>query len=244
MNHKTRVALVTGGGKRLGNRIALALAKNGFDVAINYHTSKKGAMQAVNSIRVLGKRSLPLQADISRSSDVRKMIRKVIQVFGRIDLLVNNSAIFVHSPMLKTSERIWDSTININLKGTFLCSQAVAPIMLKQKRGRIVNIASLGGLQAWKEHVPYSVSKAGVVMLTRIMARSLAPYILVNAIAPGTISFRGEEDNSVRHTSKKNIPLKKYGTSSDMTDMVVFLATKADYITGQVISIDGGRSIP
>lgn len=243
MNREHNVAIVTGGGRRLGQAIAIALAENGFDVVVNYYESKSGANQTIKQIKAIGRRAFAVKADISNKSQVQRVVNITLQQFGRIDLLVNNSSIFIESPLTKTSEKNWDTTIDINLKGTFLCSQAVAPIMLKQKSGRIINIASLGGLQAWTQHLPYSVSKAGVIMLTKILAKTLAPHIQVNAIAPGTIQFENEEDLKLKHLRKDMIPLKKYGEPSDITDMIVYLATKAGYITGQVFHIDGGRSI-
>jgi NAD(P)-dependent dehydrogenase (short-subunit alcohol dehydrogenase family) len=239
----SRVAMVTGGGKRLGRQIVLALAQNGFDVAVNYHESRSGATQVVSRVKEFGQRGLALPGDISNRLSVERMVGRVLAAFGRIDLLVNNAGVFLDSPLQRTSDALWDATMDINLRGPFLCSQAVSTAMLKQKSGSIINIASLGGLQGWARHLPYSISKAGVIMLTRVLAKSLAPHITVNAIAPGTILMRGEEDPSVRHVPRKSILLKRYGTPSDITDMVVYLATKGRYITGQVIAIDGGRSI-
>lgn len=237
------IALVTGSGRRLGRQIALSLAENGYDVAVNYHSSKKAADHTVREILEMGRRAVAIRADISKKLQVRHLIMRTLSIFGKIDLLVNNSAIFTESPWDKTTERIWDSTINLNLKGTFLCAQMVAPHMLRQKNGRIINIASLGGLQPWSQHLPYSVSKAGVIMLTRILAKSLAPHILVNAIAPGTILLDKEENPSAQHMPCDRIPLKRYGNPSDITDTVLFLARTAKYVTGQVIAVDGGRSI-
>ncbi|MDI6766683.1 MAG: SDR family oxidoreductase [Bacteroidota bacterium] len=241
--HKNKVAIITGGGKRLGQAIAIALAENGFTVVVNYNKSVSGAKQTINQIKAIGGRAFAVKADISKKTHVQRMVNIALQRFGRIDLLVNNSSVFIESPLNRTSEKIWDTTIDINLKGTFLCSQTVAPIMLKQKSGCIINIASLGGLQAWTQHLPYSISKAGVIMLTKILAKTLAPHIQVNAIAPGTIQFKNEEDLKKKHLPKNNIPLEKYGKPSDITDLVVYLATKSEYITGQVFAIDGGRSI-
>ena len=237
------VALVTGAGRRLGRQIALALGQNGFNVVVNFNSSRKEAQSVVNSIRGYGRSAIAVKADVSKRNQVMAMMKKVISSFGRIDLLVNNAAIFIDGDLKTTSERSWDKTLDINLKGPFLCAQAAAQHMLKQKGGRIINIASLGGIQAWKHHLPYSVSKAGVIMLTRIMAKDLAPTIMVNAIAPGTVIIEGEEDVSIKHIPIKNIPLQRYGNPDDITNVVIFLATKASYITGQIITVDGGRGI-
>jgi NAD(P)-dependent dehydrogenase (short-subunit alcohol dehydrogenase family) len=243
LSRANRVACVTGGGRRLGKHIALALGKEGYDVIVNYHSSARGAQETVNSLRAMGRKSIAVKADVSNKRAVTKMIRRAVKLFGNIDILVNNAAIFLDSPLLKTDERTWDRTMEINLKGVFLCSQAVAPYMLKRGSGKIINIASLGGIQAWKQHLPYSVSKAGVIMLTRILAKTLAPRIQVNAIAPGTIFMEGEETGGYKHVPKRKIPLKRYGKPSDITSMVTYLASSADYITGQVFTIDGGRTI-
>lgn len=171
------------------------------------------------------------------------MVDRVVRHFGKIDLLVNSAGIFVDSSLANTSESVWERTLGINLKGTFLCSRFVSRFMLKRKSGKIINIASLGGLQAWHKHLPYSVSKAGVVMLTRCMAKELAPYVAVNAIAPGTIIIPSEEKPDVEHVPVDRIPLRRYGQPGDITDLVCYLALTAGYITGQTIVVDGGRAI-
>ena len=242
-SEKSKVALVTGGGRRLGRRIVLSLAVAGYDVVINYNSSASAARETVGEVESMGRRAIALKTDISRKRSVEGMIKKSIKTFGRMDLLVNSAAIFVDSPLEKTTERGWDRTLDTNLKGAFLCAQAVAPIMQRQGGGKIINIASLGGIQAWKDHVPYSVSKAGVVMLTRILAKSLAPSIQVNSIAPGTIIMEGEEDPGIKHVSLNRIPLGRYGHASDVTSLVVYLATQAQYITGQTFIVDGGRTL-
>jgi NAD(P)-dependent dehydrogenase (short-subunit alcohol dehydrogenase family) len=184
-----------------------------------------------------------IRADVSKKKDALLLVRRTVELFGRVDLLVNNSALFIESPLSRTTEEIWDKTLGVNLKGAFLCSQAASAEMLKRKSGRIINIASLGGIQAWAQHIPYSVSKAGVIMLTRCLAKALAPAIQVNAIAPGTIIIPREEDPNQAHVPVSTIPLKRYGKPSDITDLVLFLARTASYVTGQVFTVDGGRSI-
>lgn len=244
MISRNPVAIVTGGGRRLGAHISLALARNGFDVAVNYHSSKAGASDVVNKIERLGRRGIAVRADVSSKAQVTRMMKKVHGEFGRLDLLVNNSAIFIGAPPTRIREEIWTKTIDINLTGVFHCTTAALPYLSKTKHSSIINISSLGGLQAWKKHIPYSVSKAGVIMLTKCFARALAPGIRVNSIAPGTIIMQGEEDPELQHVPAKSIPLNRYGKPSDITDAVVFLATKAGYVTGQLFVVDGGRAIP
>jgi pteridine reductase len=237
------VAVVTGAGRRLGRQIALALGGHGFDIVVHYHQSEKGARRVVREIRALGSHAIAVKADISRADHIKRLAAQTIDEFGRVDLLVNSAAVFIDATWDATTEQLWDGTLGINLRGTFFCCQEFGRLMLKRKRGTIINMASLGGLQAWTKHLPYSVSKAGVIMLTKIMAKSLAPHIRVNAIAPGAIIIKGEEDPSVRHMPVKKIPLRSYGTPADITDAVLYLATSARYTTGEILTVDGGRFI-
>lgn len=239
-----KVALVTGSGRRLGRQIAIALSEAGFDIVLNYNQSKDEAVKTLNRIKEIGREAIAIRADITKSNQVRKMVEKAIEKFGYIDVLVNNAAIFPKPVKFwEIDDELWDRVIDTNLKGQFLCSREVVKFMLERKKGKVINIASLGGLQVWTEHIAYNVAKAGLIMLTKAMAKALAPYITVNAVAPGTIIIPGEETGEIKHIPEYKIPLRKYGKPSDITDVVVFLATRGDYITGQVIFVDGGRSI-
>jgi len=235
-----QVALVTGGAKRLGRAISLALAGAGARVAVNYHTSEKEAAEVVQEIQRQGSEAVALQADVSRPAEVKKLVAAAEKRFGGIDILVNNAGIFARYEWDKITEADWDRFMNTNLKSQFFCAQAVAPGMKRKGRGKIVNLASLGGLLAWPAFIPYGVSKAGVIHLTRVLARALAPEIQVNAVAPGTIQFPGEEPDE---SYIRRAPLKKTGTADDIAGTVLFLCTQADYITGQVFVVDGGYSI-
>lgn len=239
-----QIALITGSGRRLGRKIALALAEKGFDIVINYNRSKFEAKKAEKEIRKLGRRCVAIKGDVTKPAQVRRMMRQAIKTFGKIDVLVNSAAIFPPAFELPdVSESTWDAVMDTNLKSSFLCAQEVSTYMIKQRSGRIINIASLGAFQAWPKHIPYCVSKAGVVMLTKALAKALAPHITVNAVAPGTIIIPNEESGDIIHPPIEKIPLKKYGRPSDITDMVVFLATSSNYITGQIIRVDGGVTI-
>ena len=242
MKPYSKVAIVTGGSRRLGRAICIELAKHGYDISLSYNKSRRGALATAESIRKLDKSVIITKTDVAKKRDVKKLVRNTIKRFGRIDLLVNNAGIFKPGSILKTTEKLWDTTIDINLKGLFICSQAVAPYMLKQNRGRIINIASIGGLEAWTKYLPYSVSKAGVMMLTKILAKSLAPDIHVNAIAPGFIEFERKGKIGKERLKNKTL-LRKWGKPSDITSMIVYLADVEDYITGHVFVIDGGKSI-
>lgn len=233
------VALITGSAKRLGREIALGLAKNGFNICIHYYTSKTEAVKLASDIETSFHKSvLLLKADISKVSQIESMMEQVAKKFGGVDLLVNNASIFIKSHLEETTEKIWDKSLDTNLKGAFFCSKIAAKHMKKRGGGNIINIASLGGIKPFANYVPYSVSKAGLIMLTKCLAKSLAPSILVNAIAPGTIEFENKKVNR-----NEKILLKNYTKANDITDLVVFLSTKNKHITGQIISIDSGNSL-
>jgi NAD(P)-dependent dehydrogenase (short-subunit alcohol dehydrogenase family) len=234
-----QVALVTGAAKRIGRSIALRLAADGADVVVNYATSKKEAANVVREIRDAGRRAIPIQADVSRASDVKKLFAAAVRQFKRLDILVNNAGTFFGADFESLTVAQWDHILDVNLKSQFLCAQCAAPIMRKQGRGRIINLASLGGLLAWPKYTHYCVSKAGVVMLTRCLARAFAPEILVNAIAPGTIQFPGEppDEEYIRR-----VPLHRTGTGDDIAEAAAYLVT-SDFITGQILVVDGGRAL-
>jgi pteridine reductase len=184
---------------------------------------------------------MAIQADISRKKDVTALFDAVEKEFGRLDILVNNAGMFFPAKFDELTEEQWDRVLNTNLKSQFLCSQAAAPMLRRSGCGRIINFASLGGLLAWPAYTHYCVSKAGVIMLTRCLARALAPEITVNAIAPGTISFPGDALELAEDFIQR-APLKRTGTPKDIEDTVVYLA-QSGFVTGQVMVVDGGRSL-
>ena len=241
---KGQVALVTGAGRRIGRVIALTLARAGADVVINFSHSAAGARATVRDIQAVGVRSLAVQADVSRSAQVQRMFRIIERKFGQLDILVNNAGIFSPVRWASLTEQDWDRMLGTNLKGTFFCAQAAARIMQRQRSGRIINISSLGGLQAWPEYMHYCASKAGVISLTRSLAKALAPNIQVNCVAPGTILFPGEKIDARMRRIIYATPLKKAGRPEDIAEMVLYLATRGDFVTGQVFVVDGGKSIP
>ena len=235
-----KVALITGSGRRLGRQSAFALAKDGWNIVVNYaHTKSE---ETVKEIAKLGVDVISIKADITDSNQADKMFKKAVEHFGRLDLLVNNAAIFPSAKnFTEISDELWNQVISTNLTGQFYCARAAARVM-EQQGGKIINFASLGGFQVWPEHIAYNVAKAGVVMLTKALAKALAPKITVNAIAPGTIIIPGEESEDIKHIEENKIPLRRYGTAGDITSALLFLA-HADYLTGQIISVDGGRAI-
>jgi NAD(P)-dependent dehydrogenase (short-subunit alcohol dehydrogenase family) len=234
-----QVALITGAAKRIGRSITLRLAADGADIVVNYASSKPEADTLVAEIKSTGRRAIAVKADVSHRLDVQKLFSATENEFGRLDILVNNAGTFFPAKFEELTEERWDHILNVNLKSQFLCAQSAAPIMKRQGRGRIINLSSLGGLLAWPAYTHYCVSKAGSIMLTRCLARALGPEILVNSVAPGTIQFPGEplDEEYIRR-----VPLHRTGTGDDIAQAVAYLAT-ADFVTGQILVVDGGRSL-
>ncbi len=234
-----QVALVTGAAKRIGRSIALRLAKEGADVIVNYATSKAEAEELASEIQALGRRAIALLADVSRRADVHRMFAEIDAEFGRLDILVNNAGMFFAAKFEELTDEQWDRIMNANLKSQFLCAQAAAPLMKRHARGRIINLSSLGGILPWPAYTHYCASKAGSIMLTKCLARVLAPEILVNSVAPGTIQFPEEAPDQ---DYIKRVPLHRTGTGDDIADAVMYFAT-ADFVTGQILPVDGGRTL-
>lgn len=234
-----RVALVTGGAVRLGRAIGLALAREGCHVAVNYLQSRNAAAATVREIRSLGVEAAPIHADLAKPSEVKKLVSQTISRFGRLDLLVNNAGIFFRTPLAETTPAQWDRLLHVNLRGPFLCSQAAARVM-GGAGGRIINIGDVAGVRAWPGYIPYCVSKAGLLMLTRALALALAPRIQVNCVAPGAVLLPDDFPPRLRHRLKRNVPMGREGDPDDVTAAVLFFATAPSYITGQVLFVDGG----
>ena len=233
-----RVALVTGAGKRLGRAVALRLAAEGADVAVHYRESQKEADEVVSEIEKLGRKGVALRADLGRVDEIRKLFLEVGNELGRLDLLVNSAANFLPGSVISTTEEIWDASLDTNVKAPFFCAQAAAP-MLRRAKGSIVNFADTGGFLGWPGYVSHSISKAGVVMLTKCLAKALAPDVRVNAIAPGTITMPGDPPEWEEEFVKL-APLRRTGKPSDIADAVIYLAT-AEFLTGHTLVVDGGR---
>ncbi len=244
-----KVALITGGRTGLGKAFALAFAKAGADVAICSRTDKDGELQAVASeIRRIGRRALAIRADVTRRADVDEMVKKTVAELGDIDTLINNAGITACVPFLEMEESTWDQVININLKSCYLCSQAVGREMAQRKRGNIINISSTGGLRALPNFSVYDVTKAGVIMLTRVLAREFGSYnIRVNAIAPWAVKTQMTEqwrgDPEWVKTALSGAPLGRFGETGDIAGVALFLASDmASWITGHTIVADGGTT--
>jgi NAD(P)-dependent dehydrogenase (short-subunit alcohol dehydrogenase family) len=245
---KGRCAVVTGGRRGIGKAIALALAGAGADIAIGDITTDDGLLEKTKiELQALSSRALALQADVSRRADVEQLMRRVTEAFGRIDILVNCAGVWVPGQTLvECSDKDWNTVIDTNLKGTWLCCQAAAKVMMQQKSGCIINLSSQVGLTPGAGAGAYPVSKAGIIMLTRQMALELARYnIRVNALAPGIVKteFNADfwKDPEVEKGTAGMVPLKRLAESEDVAQSALFLASSAaSYITGEVICINGG----
>lgn len=228
--------LITGAAKRIGRAIALDLYEHGFAVAIHYGDSREAAEETA---RACGHAPL-FHADLSSVAAIRRMFGEVRERFGPLDCLVNNAARFTRFDPLEITEQDWDYIHDVNLKATFFCAQEAARQMKETGAGRIVNISSLGGIRPWADHVHYCASKAGVIMLTRALAKALAPQITVNSVAPGVIAF----DDVIPEVQKMidATPMKTAGTGRDVAEAVRFFLTAPKFVTGQVLAVDGGLS--
>ena len=234
------VALVTGGARRLGRELALGLARAGADVVVNYHRSAEEAEEVVREIEGLGRRGIALQADVASGADVRRMAGVVTEAFGRLDILVNNASTFEKAALLEITEAEWDRVMAVNLKGPFLVAQALEPLLRAGGRGLIVNLTDLAGMQSWPGYAHHGVSKAGVIQLTRVLARALAPGIRVNAIAPGTVLPPADFTPAQVESLRARTPLQRIGTPADVVRALLYLV-EADYVTGEIMVVDGGR---
>lgn len=236
-----KVALVTGGARRIGRGIALALAEAGADVAITYLTSQAEASATVEEIAALGRRALDLKCDVRAEESVGAMVGEVAGQFGRIDLVVNNAAVFDTAPLDALTVEQWDRVFATNVRGPFLVAREALP-HLRKAGGRIVNIGSLGGIRAWANHAHYCASKAALHMLTEAMAKAFAPEVSVNCVAPGWIDAEGQMQERAAPLAEKT-PMGRSGAVEDVAQAVLFFATGPAFVTGQILTVDGGLGL-
>lgn len=239
-----KIALITGGSRGIGRATAILLAEHGADIIINYAGNKQAADEVCESVKKLGRKVLAIQANVSKSDEVQKMIDDAVKEFGRIDILVNNAGITKDGLLMRMKDEDWSSVIDTNLTGVYNCSKAVTKPMMKQKAGSIVNMSSVVGVNGNVGQSNYAASKAGIIGFSKALAKELASRnIRVNAIAPGFIATDMTTDLSdkVKEEMLKNIPLNSLGTAEDVAQAVLFLASDASkYITGQTLHVDGG----
>ena len=247
MEKSEKTALVTGASRGIGRAIALTLGQAGYAVAVNYAGSEAAAEAVKNEIIAAGGKAFTLQGDVSDPEDVKHMFEKIKEGFGFLDVLVNNAGITRDSLLIRMKESSWDEVIATNLKGNFLVLKAAAAMMIRRKKGSVINISSVVGLTGNAGQVNYAAAKAGVIGMTKAAAKELASRgIRVNAVAPGFVHTEMTEvlSSQVKEAAVAQIPLGRFGETQDIANTVAFLASeKADYITGQVICVDGGMAM-
>src|SRR3990167_662024 len=244
MRLKNKIALITGSSKGIGKATALLFAKEGAKIVVNYFSSEKEASAVVDEIKKIGSDAIAIKCDVSKETDVKKMVQKIIDKFGKIDILVNNAGIVFDVPFFDRSVEQWKKTLDVNLLGTFLCSKYVSQQMLKTNGGKIINISSTNGINSFSPAaMDYDSSKAGIIILTRDLAKELAPKIQVNSIAPGWVDTEMNKDlpkDFVEEETAK-IYLKRFAKPEEIAKAILFLASdEASYITGSILKVDGG----
>ena len=252
MDLSGRVALVTGSATGVGRATALEFARRGAAVVINYSKSEAEAQRTFEDMSGLGADALLCRADVSRDAEVRDMVRQTVDRWGRLDFLVNNAATTFFVPFADLeglTEEMWDRLLDVNVKGVFFCSRAAAKPMLAQGSGSIVNVSSQAGIRAVGTSIAYAASKAAVINLTVALARTLAPHVRVNCVAPGFIETRwlrdgiGEAYEAVKQRTAQGTPLQRVATPEDVAQVILNLSTAADFVTGQTVVVDGGYGI-
>ena len=237
-----RVALITGAAKRLGRSAALALAEAGADVAITFLSSEKQAQRTLKELQRASIRALAIRCDVTDLKSVRTAVEEVTKKLGGLDILVNNAGTYDTVTFDQLTLEQWDSIFATNVRGPFLLSKETLP-HLRRKNGRIINLGSLGGLRAWPTHAHYCSSKAALHMLTKAMAKALAPEISVNCVAPGMIDLGEKAAAEFMKRMSKQTPMRRNGTGEDVASAVLFFATAPSFITGQILYVDGGLGL-
>ncbi len=234
-------ALVTGGARRIGRQIALTLAQAGADVAITYRSSRAEAAATASEIELLGRRALAVACDVRSEATVREAVVATLSRLGRLDILVNNAAVFETAALESLSLAQWDAVFETNARGPFLVAREALP-HLRNAHGRIVNIGSLGGQHAWAGHAHYCAAKAALHMLTQAMAKAFAPEVSVNCVAPGWIDLDGEPGKAAAHFAART-PMQRNGAAEDVAQAVLFFAAGPGFVTGQILGVDGGLGL-
>jgi pteridine reductase len=242
MEPNGRVALVTGGAHRLGRALALGLARAGADVVVHYHASEDAARSTVAEIEALGRRALAVRADLGEVAQTATPIDAALAAFGRLDILVNSASLFERTPIEAITAEAWDRVQAVNLRAPFLLTRHAAPLLRAAAPGLIVNIADLSALQPWPTFAHHAVSKAGLVHLTRVLARALAPDVRVNAIAPGTVLPPPDFDGEDYAGGRDRRVVERAGSPDDVVDALLYLV-RGEFVTGEILVVDGGRML-
>jgi pteridine reductase len=235
-----RTALVTGAGRRLGRAIAVALGSRGMRVAVHYHAAEQGAEETAGQVRNAGGEALTLRADLREAGAPKRLVAEAIERLGALDVLVNSAAVMIRTPLDDVTEAVWDDIFALNLRAPFFCAQAAAARM--EEGGVIINIADLAAFEAWPAYIPHGASKAGVVHITRALAKRLAPRVRVNAVAPGAVLLPDDWSAAEADRLARTTPLARLGSPDDVTQAVLYLVD-AGYVTGETIIVDGGRNV-
>lgn len=236
-----RAALVTGAAHRVGRALALALAREGADIALHYHRSTEAADRTAGEIEALGRRAVPLQADLGDVTAAEGLAERAVRELGRLDVLVNSASLFESSPLLDVDAEAWDRVMAVNLRAPFLVTRTAAPY-LTESEGVVINIADLSGIRVWRAFPHHGVAKAGLIHLTRVAARSLAPRVRVNCVVPGTVLPPDDYTDEQVAASVERTVLKRVGSPRDVEEAMLFLI-RSDFATGSVVVVDGGRML-
>jgi len=240
---KGKTVFITGAARRLGKAIALAMAQAGSNVAFTFRSSANEAEQTLKELEATGVEALALECDLRRPESAKNAVKSVLKHFQQIDLLINNAGVFETANIEAIIAEQWDEVFAVNVRAPFLVSQSCIP-SLRSAHGRIINMGSLGGEKPWVTHSHYCSSKAALHMLTQVMAKALAPEIAVNCVAPGMIDAgAGEKDPEILHRLAAHTPMKKNGSPQDIVSAVMYFATAPHFITGQILTVDGGLSL-
>lgn len=248
MKLKGRVAIITGASRGIGSAIARRFVSEGAKVVVNYNSSENLALELVDELRKNGSEAIAIKADVSKQDEVKQLVKKTLDAFGRVDILVNNAGVLFEKTFLDAPQNAWDQTIDVNLKGAYLCSKEVAPIMLTQKKGKIINISSISGLNqpSAMTNVEYVASKAGMNGLTKALAFKLGPSVNVNAICPGWIKTEmvADTDPEVEKKILEETAVKRFGTPDEVANAALYLASdETNYVTGELHIVAGGRGM-
>lgn len=241
MDIQGKSALVTGGAVRVGRAISLGLAKAGAEVAVHYNKSKDEAQRTVSEIEAFGGQAFAIQGDFRKIPEVERVVSDSAAETGRLDILINNAANYFRTPIGEVTEVGWDTLFHLNVKAPFFCAQFAASFMKKQASGKIINIADVAGISPWPDFIAYSASKAGLISITKGLAKALAPDVQVNAIASGTVLIHEEASEKYKRQVADQTLLKRVGKPEDIVNTVLFLLQGSDYVTGTVVTVDGGR---